>query len=106
MLLLDDHQIGPVFLGALGLALGGCGVRELVLACRLEPFRERVEKAALGAGGLVLGAVFAASGYRLIEAGLGGGALVQKSDGGRELAIGGAVRRCAATPACRAGSCG
>lgn len=59
-------QPGPAFLAFLSLAFGCHGMRELVLACRLEPFDAWVEKALPGAGGVILGALLAISCYRLV----------------------------------------
>jgi hypothetical protein len=69
---MPDDQIGPVFLAALSLVFGSYGVWELALAYRLDLFGAWIEKAVLGAGGLMLGVLLALCSYRLVE-GLSGG---------------------------------
>lgn len=63
---MPDNQIGPIFLGVLGLGFSLYGVRELALAYFLEPVGEWFQKAFLGANSLMLGALFACCSYRLV----------------------------------------
>ena len=60
-----DHQIGPAFMIVLGLTFSTYGVGLLVQACRVEPLNEWMAKALPGAGAIMLGVLFAWSGYWL-----------------------------------------
>jgi len=50
-------RIGPTFLVLLSIAFGGYGIGELVRACRTKVLEQWREKALLGAGGIILGAM-------------------------------------------------
>jgi hypothetical protein len=54
------NEIGPVVLAALGAILAGYGIRELAFAYRAAALKEWIERAALGAGGVLLAGLFVA----------------------------------------------
>jgi hypothetical protein len=54
-----QNQVGPVVLGVLSVVFGGYGLGELVLAYRATALKDWGEKAGSGAGGILLGALFA-----------------------------------------------
>ena len=55
--LMMSDKIGPAFLVLLSVAFGSYGVRELVRAYRAEGLEQWREKALVGAGGVLLGAL-------------------------------------------------
>ena len=62
-------QADPLFLSTLSVMFGSYGVWQLVLAWRLEQLDEWVDKVLPGAGGVMVGALFATCSYRLLSGG-------------------------------------
>jgi hypothetical protein len=60
-----DNDVGPGFMIILGLVFATYGLGQLVQAYRLEQLDEWAAKVLPGAGAVMLGALFAWSGYRL-----------------------------------------
>ena len=56
---MSESEIGPIVMGVLSAVFGGYGLRELVLAYRIEPFDEWLARAVPAAGGVLLGVLFA-----------------------------------------------
>ena len=54
------NEIGPVVLAGLSAIFAGYGIRELALAYKAAELKEWSERAALGAGGVLLAALFVA----------------------------------------------
>jgi hypothetical protein len=60
------HQINLAFLGVLGVFFGSYGLRGLVQAYRTTSLDEWSDKALPGAGGLIIGVLFATMAFRTL----------------------------------------
>jgi hypothetical protein len=60
------YEIGAVVLGCLSAVFSGYGIRELALAYGTDASKEWSERAVPGAGGVLLGALFALMTFQIL----------------------------------------